>query len=223
MTVTPLTAQGTVPTLTAVLTSESLSSLTIVTPGANLFPGSIINVAITGGGGSGASATYVVNSAGTIAGVTPTIVAGTGYTSTPTATALQAANGGPAAISTTGALPLIAGVSIAAMTGQVTWCVEVLLLTAGKTLELALELGVSGFSGSTFGDIKQFIGQEGPGGTTYVAGAYNPNTDKRSTVVRQQLPFSAVTYFGVASQFARVNCIGIDGSAGAVINSWFET
>ncbi len=156
-------------------------------------------------------------SASTIA----TISAGTAYSGTITVT-LTPLNGGPVIMSSAAVAPPTAGVDISTYTGTVTWCVEVLSLTAAKTASLQLELSVNAFGATFVSSVMQFIGQLGQGGTTPVIGAYTQNTDKRSCIVNIELPFSDVNYFGVASALARVRLAGIDASAAIMFNSWLE-
>lgn len=224
MTITPLTAQGSGATATATESAGAVNAVTITAGGSGYLPGSTVNITFTGGAGTGAAAVAVVPATGILTTASVTITAGgSGYTSNPTGVVLVPAGGGPAQATTTGALVPTAGQSISGMTGQVTWCIEVLSLTAAKSVTASLELSTNAFSASVMADTKQFLGQQGAGGTTYVQGAYNPTTDKRSTVVRQQLPSSAANYFGVTSAVARVNITAIDSSALVVVNSWLES
>jgi hypothetical protein len=68
---------------TAVLTSQVVTSITVATAGTGYEVAP--TVAITGGGGTGATATATINAAGTITGFTVT-AGGSGYSSVPTVT-----------------------------------------------------------------------------------------------------------------------------------------
>lgn len=126
-------------------------------------------------------------------------------------------------LSATGAVTPTAGADISGMTGAVTLCLECLQLTAAKTISIQLETTTNAFTASVAQWIQQFQGAEGEGGTTFTAGDYTQATDKRSVVVRQQLPFAAANYFGTASAKARLNVIGIDGSTDGTFNAWLES
>jgi hypothetical protein len=126
-------------------------------------------------------------------------------------------------VSATGAVSPTAGVDISAMSKQVTVCIECIQLTASKTIAVQLETSTNAFTASVAANVFQFIGAEGEGGTTFTAGDYTQATDKRSVIVKQQLPFSAANYFGASGAKARLNVIGVDGSAGGTFNAWLET
>jgi hypothetical protein len=70
--------------ITATESGGAVNSLTIVTGGSGYVPGTY-PLAFSGGGGTGASATYTVNPSGVVASTTIT-AGGTGYTSGPTVT-----------------------------------------------------------------------------------------------------------------------------------------
>lgn len=222
-TILPLTGQGSGATATATESGGAVNAITLGAGGSNYV--NPPTVTLTGGGGTGATATAQI-SAGAVTGFTIT-AGGSGYSSGPTVT-ITPAPGGAALVTATGAVAPTAGQAISGYppsgspSYKATWCVEVLSLTAGKTMQVSLELSTNAFSASIFADVKQFIGQEGQGGTAFAFGTYNPTTSKQSTVITQQLPFASVNYFGVASAVARINVTGIDGSAQAAINSWLE-
>lgn len=214
----PLTSSGSGASATATLTSTTLTGFSAVVGGTNYINAPLVT--FTGGGGSGAAATAVITG-----GIVTSFVitaAGTGYTSVPTVVFTNAP-GGPTTIAAAGAVVPTAGVAISSYTGgTITFCIEVQSLTAAKTMIAALELSVNAFGASTMNFVQQFIGQIGPGGTSFIPNSYIPSTDKRSVVVRQQLPYAAVNYFGVSGGVARVNVTAIDGSASATINAWLE-
>ena len=121
-------------------------------------------------------------------------------------------------VTSTGAVTPTAGVDISGMTGDATVCIEVISLTAGKTARVQLEDSVNGFTASLPLDVFNFVGQEGQGGTSYTAGAYNPTTEKLS-VRKYQLPNNR---FGVTSALLRLNVTAIDGSSSLSLNAWIE-
>lgn len=219
MQIISLTGQGSGASVTATQSGGLINAVTIVSGGVNYInPPSVTVVGASGGTGAVLTATVV---AGVITAIAITN-AGTGYAGAITVT-VTPAPGGIVLATATGALAPTAGQDISGLTtGSFTWCVEVVSLTAAKTMQLALELTVNAFGASVFADIKQFIGQLGQGGVAFAYNAYNPTSEKQSTVVKQQLPFAALNYFGVASARARANITGIDASAQAAINSWIE-
>jgi hypothetical protein len=214
----PLTGQGSGGTATATLSSGAVNAVTLTAGGTNYINPPTVTITATGLTGVNVTAQIA---AGAITGFT--IVAGGSGGSGAVTVTITPAPGGPAIITGTGALPPTVGVDISGLTaGTLTVCVEVLSLTALKTMLLALELTTNAFGASVYVWEQQFIGQQGQGGTSFAFSTYNPTTDKRSSVIRQQLPFAATNYFGVASARARINVLGIDGSVQAVINAWLE-
>lgn len=220
MQIISLTGQGSGATATATQSGGLINLTTVTAAGVNYV--NPPTVAVSGAsGGSGAVLTAVLNAAGGVGSITITNP-GTAYAGAITVT-VTPAPGGAALVTSTGAISPTVGADISTLTtGTITWCTEVVSLTAAKTMMLALELTVNAFGASVYAQIQQFIGQIGQGGTSFAYGTYNPSTEKQSVVVRQQLPFAALNYFGVASAKARVNVTGIDGSAQAAINSWLE-
>jgi len=121
-------------------------------------------------------------------------------------------------VTATGAVTPTAGVDISGMTGDVTLCIEVISLTAGKTARVQIEDSVNAFTASLPVAVFNFVGQEGQGGTSYTAGAYNPTTEKVS-VRKYQLPNNR---FGTASALARVNVTALDSSSSLSLHAWIE-
>jgi hypothetical protein len=231
--IVPLTSSGSGITVTATQSAGAINATNVTAGGSGYIPGSTVTFSVTGsGGGTGAILTGTIGSNGSLATGSSSLTitaAGSAYSGTITVGAPQfSPQGGAVNITATGPLQSTTGVDISnttypqMSTSTITVCIEVLSLTAAKTLALSLELSVNAFAASVMAWTQEFIGQEGQGGTAYVQGTYNPTTDKRSVVVRQQLPFAAVTYFGVSSAVARINCVGIDSAAEAVVNAWLE-
>ena len=216
MTVIPITGQGSGATATATQSAGAINATNVTAAGSGYAPGSLVTVTIAGsGGGSGFAGYVTVASNGTLptggAAVTVT-AAGTGYAGTITVT-LTPATGGPVIVSSAGIIAPATGVAISSYTGTVTLCVDVESLTANKSMQLALELSTDAFSTVLVSWVQQFIGQIGQGGTSPTIGTLTPTTVKRSTIVRTELPYSAATYFGVASAVARIRLQAIEGSA----------
>lgn len=232
MTIVPITSSGAGITVTATQSAGAINATNVTAGGAGYTPGATVTFSVSGtGGGSGAILTGTIGSNGSLATGTSTLTitaAGSAYSGTITVGAPQLSpQGGIALVTATGAVQNTAGVDISTVTNplfakNVTWAIELVSMTAGKSIAVSLECSLNAFSASVFVDHKEFLGQQGQGGTSFVAGAYNPTTDKRSTVVRQQLPWAAEIYFGIANGLARINVVGIDSSAQAAINSWFE-
>lgn len=126
--------------------------------------------------------------------------------------------GGVQSVSTTGAVG--AGVSIAGITGDITLCVEVISMTAGKTARIQFEDSTNAFTAVTPLFVFHVIGQEGPGGTSaFTQSTYTEATEKQS-VRKYQLRNNL---FGTASAVLRPNVIAIDGSAELAFNAWYES
>jgi len=122
-------------------------------------------------------------------------------------------------VTATGAVTPTAGLSISGVTGDFTVCVEIISLTAGKTARIQLESSTNSFTGVTADAVFQVIGQEGQGGTTYTAGAYNPTTEKFS--VRKYQMQNPQNY-GLAGGVARLNLIDLDSGSSLTLHGWLE-
>jgi hypothetical protein len=122
-------------------------------------------------------------------------------------------------VTATGAVTPTAGVDISGMSGDVTLCLEVISMTASKTARIQLEDSVNAFTASLPVAVFNVIGQEGQGGTSYTAGAYNPTTLRPGSIRKYQLPNNR---FGTSSALLRVNVTAIDGSSSLSLNAWIE-
>ncbi len=105
------------------------------------------------------------------------------------------------------------------MTPQPKRSPETFSMTAAKTARIAFEDSVNAYTGSLILLVEHVVGQEGQGGTSYTAGAFNPTTEKQS-VRRYQLRNNR---FGVTSALLRLNVTAIDSASSLSINSWIES
>lgn len=125
---------------------------------------------------------------------------------------------GQQSVSATGAVTPTAGVDVSGITGDFMINIDVQSLTAGKTARIQIEDTTNAFTASTALFVDNLTGLIGQGGTSWVAGTYNPVTFKR-TIRKQDLPNSN---FGVSGGKCRVNVTAIDSSASLSLNAWIE-
>jgi hypothetical protein len=222
-TIYPLVSAGSGAAVSATQSGGAINAVTIAAVGSNYIAGSRIAITIAGSsGGSGFTGYVTVGADGTLTGATPvTTNAGTAYAGTITAT-LTPAVGGPVLKTTAGAVTPIAGQDISAMSGTITFCIEVLSMAANKTAAIALETSVNAFGASVMAVVHQFKGQMGQGGIAPTIGVYNPTTDRRSNIINIEMPYTSANYFGISNAVARVNVLGVDASSGMLFNAWLE-
>ncbi len=122
-------------------------------------------------------------------------------------------------VTATGAVTPTAGVDISGLTGDVTICLEVISMTAGKTARVEFQDSITAYTASLALVVEHVVGLEGQGGTSYTAGAFNPTTEKQS-IRRYQMRNNR---FGVTSSLLRLNVTAIDSASSLTMRSWIES
>jgi len=140
--------------ITATLSGTAVNSLSVSPGGSGYVPGTY-PLAFSGGGGSGAQATYTVNASGVVASTT-LIAGGTGYTSPPTVSLPTGSGAVAVAAITPGAIASVTIVqggtnlngtpTLTVVGGGGTGAVLVATVTAGAISAVAVSNGGSGFT-----------------------------------------------------------------------------
>jgi hypothetical protein len=110
-------------------------------------------------------------------------------------------------VSATGAVTPTTGLDISGISGEVTICLEVTSMTAGKTARIQFEDSVNAFTASI------------PLAAFNVTGAIAPAASQVFNVRKYQIPNNR---FGVTSAVLRVNVTAIDAGASLSLHAWIE-